>query len=97
MTTKSGTNRLRGTAYDYYRNDRFDGYSFFIDRDTHPQTIGVIETRARAFGYDVVIGDPAKVPVFLRAYQDAREAGETCVAAPRLAQLLGRHRAGERA
>jgi glycine dehydrogenase len=33
---------------------------FFIDRDTHPQTIGVIETRARAFGYDVVIGDPAK-------------------------------------
>ena len=34
--------------------------AFFVDRDTHPQTIGVIETRARAFGYDVVIGDPAK-------------------------------------
>ena len=34
--------------------------AFFIDRDTHPQTIGVIETRARAFGYEVVIGDPAK-------------------------------------
>jgi len=34
--------------------------TFFIDRDTHPQTIGVIETRARAFGYDIVIGDPAK-------------------------------------
>ena len=33
---------------------------FFVDRDTHPQTIGVIETRARAFGYEVVIGDPAK-------------------------------------
>jgi chlorophyllide a reductase subunit Z len=32
-----------------------------------------------------------------RAERDAREAGETCVAAPRLAQLLGRHRAGERA
>ena len=32
VTTKSGTNRLRGTVYDYYRNDRFDGYSFFIDR-----------------------------------------------------------------
>ncbi len=25
--------------------------TFFVDRDTHPQTIGVIETRARAFGY----------------------------------------------
>ena len=34
--------------------------TFFIDADTHPQTIGVIETRARAFGYDVVIGDPLK-------------------------------------
>jgi glycine dehydrogenase len=34
--------------------------AFFIDRDTHPQTIGVIETRARAFGYDVIIGDPSK-------------------------------------
>ncbi len=34
--------------------------TFFVDADTHPQTIGVIETRARAFGYDVVIGDPMK-------------------------------------
>lgn len=32
VTTKSGTNRFRGTAYDYYRNDKFDGYSFFIER-----------------------------------------------------------------
>ena len=34
--------------------------TFFVDQDTHPQTIGVIQTRGRAFGYDVVIGDPAK-------------------------------------
>jgi glycine dehydrogenase len=34
--------------------------AFFVDRDTHPQTIGVIETRARAFGYEVIVGDPAK-------------------------------------
>ena len=33
---------------------------FFVDADTHPQTIGVIETRARAFGYEVVIGDPTR-------------------------------------
>lgn len=31
---------------------------FFVDRDTHPQTIGVLETRASAFGYELVIGDP---------------------------------------
>ncbi len=34
--------------------------TFFVDEDTHPQTIGVIQTRAHAFGYEVVIGDPAK-------------------------------------
>ena len=34
--------------------------TFFVDEDTHPQTIGVIQTRAYAFGYEVVIGDPVK-------------------------------------
>ena len=34
--------------------------TFFVDEDTHPQTIGVIQTRAHAFGYEVVIGDPVK-------------------------------------
>ena len=34
--------------------------TFFVDMDTHPQTIGVIETRARAFGYEVIVGDPAR-------------------------------------
>ncbi len=33
---------------------------FFVDRDTHPQTIGVVETRAKAFGWDVAVGDPDK-------------------------------------
>ncbi len=32
---------------------------FFVDRDTHPQTIGVLETRARGFGFELRIGDPA--------------------------------------
>ncbi len=32
---------------------------FFVDADTHPQTIAVIETRARGFGFEIVIGDPA--------------------------------------
>jgi glycine dehydrogenase len=31
---------------------------FFVDRDTHPQTIGVMETRAKGFGYTLAIGDP---------------------------------------
>ncbi len=31
---------------------------FFLDKDTHPQTIAVAQTRANAFGYEVIIGDP---------------------------------------
>ncbi|MFN0193554.1 MAG: aminomethyl-transferring glycine dehydrogenase [Aestuariivirga sp.] len=37
-----------------------DANTFFVDHDTHPQTIGVIETRARGFGFEVVVGDPEK-------------------------------------
>ncbi len=33
---------------------------FFVDADTHPQTIGVMQTRAKGFGIDIVIGDPLK-------------------------------------
>ncbi|WP_305907713.1 aminomethyl-transferring glycine dehydrogenase [Methylomarinum sp. Ch1-1] len=30
----------------------------FIDQNCHPQTIAVMQTRARPFGFDVVVGDP---------------------------------------
>ncbi|MDH3740609.1 MAG: aminomethyl-transferring glycine dehydrogenase [Hyphomicrobiales bacterium] len=33
--------------------------TFFVDADTHPQTLAVIETRAKAFGYEIVTGDPS--------------------------------------
>ena len=32
---------------------------FFVDHDTHPQTVAVLETRARGFGFELVLGDPA--------------------------------------
>ena len=31
---------------------------FFMDRETHPQTIAVVKTRAEYFGFEIVIGDP---------------------------------------
>jgi glycine dehydrogenase len=33
---------------------------FFVDADTHPQTIGVLQTRAKGFGIEIEIGDPLK-------------------------------------
>ncbi len=32
---------------------------FFVDEDSHPQTIAVLQTRARGFGFSLVIGNPA--------------------------------------
>ena len=31
---------------------------FFVDWDCHPQTIAVVQTRARPLGFEVVVGDP---------------------------------------
>ena len=32
--------------------------TFFVSSDCHPQTIAVVETRARSLGFEVVVGDP---------------------------------------
>ncbi|MGZ4799306.1 MAG: aminomethyl-transferring glycine dehydrogenase [Acidimicrobiia bacterium] len=34
------------------------GDTFFVDRDCHPQTIAVVQTRAEPLGLEVVVGDP---------------------------------------
>jgi len=40
-----------------HRSNAAAGDTFFVDADTHPQTIAVVETRAEPLGLDVVIGD----------------------------------------
>ncbi len=37
VSTKSGTNILRGTAYDFFRDDRFDSNNFFAKRANQPK------------------------------------------------------------
>jgi glycine dehydrogenase len=37
---------------------RAQALSFFVDRDCHPQTIAVVETRAEPLGWHIIIGDP---------------------------------------
>ena len=37
VNTKSGTNTIRGTVYDFFRNDRFDSNNFFAKRANQPK------------------------------------------------------------
>src|SRR5690606_24191282 len=36
--------------------------TFFVDADTHPQTLAVVRTRAEHFGFEVLTGAPDELP-----------------------------------
>ncbi len=55
MTTKSGTNELHGTAFEYVRNDLFDGRNFFQAAST-----AKIPYRRNQFGAE--LGGPVMIP-----------------------------------
>ena len=42
------------------RLSRHPGAAFFVDADTHPQTVAVLRTRAEPIGIELVIGDPER-------------------------------------
>jgi glycine dehydrogenase len=43
------------------RSAKSKARGFFVDRNCHPQTIGVIQTRALPLGIEVIVDDPAKM------------------------------------
>ncbi|MDQ2077143.1 aminomethyl-transferring glycine dehydrogenase [Marinimicrobium sp. ABcell2] len=44
------------------QNKRNKSDVFFVDVDTHPQTLAVVETRARYFGFEIIVGQPEDLP-----------------------------------
>ena len=42
--------------------------SFFVADDCHPQTIGVVETRAKGLGVEIVVGDPGAIDLDSREF-----------------------------
>jgi glycine dehydrogenase len=42
------------------RISRSKASAFFVDRDSHPQTIALMQTRADPLGWNVLVGDPAR-------------------------------------
>lgn len=51
---------------------------FYVDSNTHPQTLAVIKTRARYFGYELVVADASRPPedCFAAFYQYPGTDGE---------------------
>ena len=41
------------------RANRLKSHLFFVDQDIMPQTLAVLKTRAKYFGFELIIGDPA--------------------------------------
>jgi hypothetical protein len=79
LVTKSGTNELHGTAYEFLRNDKLDARNFFALDQTNPVT-GVVlpgtarpEYRRNQFGF--AIGGPIRKnkTFFFANYEPLRE------------------------
>jgi hypothetical protein len=56
IVTKSGTNSLHGTAYDYARNDFFDANDFFFNQQDEPRAV------LKRQQYGLTIGGPIIIP-----------------------------------
>jgi Carboxypeptidase regulatory-like domain/TonB-dependent Receptor Plug Domain len=56
IVTKSGTNSIHGTAYDYARNDFFDANDFFFNQQNIPRAI------LKRQQYGLTLGGPILIP-----------------------------------
>ncbi|MFN3845232.1 MAG: aminomethyl-transferring glycine dehydrogenase [Paracoccaceae bacterium] len=72
------------------RSAKSKARAFFVDRNCHPQTIGVIQTRAKPLGIEVIVGDPTKLDataVFAAIFQYPGTYGHVTDFTDRIADL----------
>jgi hypothetical protein len=55
IVSKSGTNSLHGTFYDYARNDFFDANDFFLNEQGQPRAILKRQQYGLTFGGPIVV------------------------------------------
>ena len=65
VATKSGTNQLHGSAYEFVRNDKFDATEFFDDR------AGISKTPLRRNQYGFTVGGPIYIPKVYNGHDKA--------------------------
>ena len=72
------------------RSAKSKARAFFVDRNCHPHTIAVIQTRALPLGIEVIVGDPAKLEadtVFGAIFQYPGTYGHLCDFTPEIERL----------
>ena len=77
-----------------HRAQKSPNNAFFVDRDTHPQTIAVLQTRAQPIGIEVIIGDMADLDptvVFAALLSYPGSSGEVRSIGPVIERLHGAH------
>ncbi len=73
--------------------EKKDANVFFVDHNCFPQTIDVVRTRARGYGFDVVVDDPANLDrydIFGALFQYPALSGELSDLTPQIAKVHAR-------
>jgi Carboxypeptidase regulatory-like domain/TonB-dependent Receptor Plug Domain len=64
VSTKSGTNTIHGTAFEYMRDDAFDARNFFVRKVVRPDGSMVVDPKPplNRHQYGVAVGGPLVIP-----------------------------------